>query len=103
MSNTAPFWQNSTSEHSIKSPSLTILNVNGIPLKCHEWVNNLFGLYINTRVTDMHRITYLQNAVSAKAKDVIQAYLCDPAYHSTALIEVMSCFGDPTIVVNASI
>ena len=60
-------------------------------------------VYNNTSITDTHRITYLQNAVTGKAKDVIQAYSCDPAYYSTALNELMSYFGDPTIVVNAFI
>ena len=45
----------------------------------------------------------MQNAVTGKAKDVIQAYSCDPAYYSTALNELMSNISDPTIVVNAFI
>ena len=45
----------------------------------------------------------MQNAVTGKEKDVIQAYSCDPADYSTALNELMSYFGDPTIVVNAFI
>ena len=103
-SNTAPYWQNPTSKHSIKLPPLTIQNYNGNPLKYHEWINNLFCLvHNNTTIADTHRITYLQNAVTGKAKDVIQAYSCDPAYYSTALNELMSYFGDPAIVVNAFI
>ena len=43
----------------------------------------------------------MQNSVTGKAKDVIQAYSCDPVYYSRALNELMSNFGDPTIVVNA--
>ena len=70
-SNTAPFWQNPTSKHSIKLPPPTI---NGNPLKYHEWVNNFFCLvHNNTSITNTHRITYLQFAVTGKAKDVIQA------------------------------
>ena len=95
-------WQNPTSKHSIKLPPLKIQNFNGNPLKYHEWINNFFCLvHNNTSITDTHCITYLQNAVTEKAKDVIQAYSCDPAYYSTALNELMSYFGDPTIVVNA--
>ena len=85
-SKTAPYWQNPTSNHSIKLPPLTIQNFNGNPLKYHEWINNFFASYITTPV--LH---------------VIQAYSCDPAYYSTALNELMSYFGDPTIVVNAFI
>ena len=90
--------------HSIKLPPLTIQTFNGNPLKYHEWINKFFCLvHNNTSITDTHRITYLQNAVTGKTKDVIQAYSCDPAYYSTALNELMSYFGDPTIVVNAFI
>ena len=104
ISNTAPYWQNPTSKRSIKIPPRTIQNFNGNPLKYHEWINDFFCLvHNNTSITDTHRITYLQYAVTGKAKDVIQAYSCDPAYYSTALNELMSCFGDPTIVVNAFI
>ena len=88
----------------MKLPPLTIQNFNGNPLKYHEWINNFFCLvHNNTSITDTHRITYLQNAVFGKAKDVIQAYSCDAAYYSTALNELMSYFGDPTKVVNAFI
>ena len=52
---------------------------------------------------DIHRITYLQNAVIGCAKDVIRAYLCDPAYYNTVLNKLMSYFDDPTIVVKAFI
>ena len=103
-SNTAPYWQNPTSKHSIKLPPLKIQNFNGNPLMYHEWINNFFCLvHNNTSITDTHRITYLQNVVTGKAKDVIQAYSCDPAYYSTALNELMSYFGNPTIVANAFI
>ena len=103
-SNTAPYWQNSTSKHSIKLPPLTIQNFNGNPLKYHKWINNFFCLvHNNTSITDTHRIAYLQNAVTGKANDVIQANSCDTVYYSTALNEHLSYFGDPIIVVNAFI
>ena len=57
----------------------------------------------STSSTHKHRITYLQNAVIVKLKDVIKAKLCDLASHSTALNELMSYFGDPTTVENAFI
>ena len=90
-SNTAPYWQNPTSKHSIKLQPLTIQTFNDNPLKYHEWINSFYCLvHNNTSNTDTHRITYLQNAVIGKAKDVIQAYSCDPVYYSTALNELMS-------------
>ena len=54
----------------------------------------------NTTITDTHRITYFNNAVTGKVKDVIKAYSYDPAYHNTASNELMSCFGDPATVAN---
>ena len=57
----------------------------------------------NISITDTHRITYLQNSVSGKAKDLIHAYSCDPSYYNTALNEIMSRFGEPSVVVNAFI
>ena len=60
-------------------------------------------IHNNTSITDTHRITYLQNSVSGKAKDLIHAYSCDPSYYQTALNELIRHFGDRTIVVNAFI
>ena len=60
-------------------------------------------IHHNTSITDTHRITYLQNSVSGKAKDLIHAYSCDPSYYQTALNELINHFGDRTIVVNAFI
>ena len=57
----------------------------------------------NTSITDTHRITYLQNSVSGKTKDLIHAYSCDPSYYQTALNELIRHFGDRDIVVNAFI
>ena len=57
----------------------------------------------NTSITDTHRITYLQNSVSGKAKDLIHAYSCDPSYYQTALSELIRHFDDHTIIVNAFI
>ena len=60
-------------------------------------------IHNNTSITDTHRITYLQNCVSGKAKDLIHAYSCDPSYYQTALNELIRHFGDRTVVVIAFI
>ena len=57
----------------------------------------------NNGITDTHRITYLQNSVSWKAKQIIESYSCNPAYYETALNELMNHFGDPSVVVSAFI
>ena len=89
-------------KHSIKLPPLKLQNFNGNPIHFHEWINNFNTMiHNNTSITDTHRITYLQNSVSGKAKDLIHAYSCDPSYYQTALNELIRHFGDRTLVVNA--
>ena len=71
---------NNDFKHSIKLPPLKLQNFNGNPIHFHEWINNFNTMiHINTSITDTHRITYLQNSVSGKAKDLIHAYSCDPS------------------------
>ena len=90
--------------HSIKLPPLKLQNSNGDPLHFHEWINNFYSMiHHNTSMTSTHRITYLQNSVSGKAKDLIHAYSCDPSYYQTALNELINHFGERTIAVNAFI
>ena len=60
-------------------------------------------IHNNPSITDTHRLAYLQNSVSGKAKDLIHAYSVDPSYYETALNELIQHFGDRTIVVNAFI
>ena len=86
---------------SINLPPLELQNFNGNPMHYHEWINNFCAMVHNSiSITDTHRITYLQNSVSGKAKDLIHAYSCDPSYYNTTLNEIMSRFGDPSVVVN---
>ena len=63
----------------IKLPPLKLQYFNGNPMQYHEWINIFFSMvHNNISITDTHRITYLQNSVSGKAKDyLIHAYSCD--------------------------
>ena len=89
-----------TNKNSIELPAITILNFNGNPLKYHEWINYFSNLVHNkTSLKDTHRITYLQNSVVEKAKEIIQAYSCDTAYYAIALKELMDHFVASIIVV----
>ena len=91
-------------KHSIKLPPLKLQNFNGDPLHFNEWINNFYSMiHHNPSITDTHRITYPQNSVSGKAKDLIHAYSCDPSYYQTALNVLINHFGDRTIVVIAFI
>ena len=91
-----------SNKQAIKLPPLSLPHFNGNPLRYHEWINNFFSMVQNnTGITDTHRITYLQNSVSGKAKQIIKLYSCNPAYYETALNELMNHFGDPSVVVSA--
>ena len=57
----------------------------------------------NNGITDTHRITYLQNSVSGKAKQITESYSCNPAYYETALIDLKNHSGTPSVVVSAFI
>ena len=62
-----------SNKQAIKLPPLSIPHFNGNPLQYHEWINNFFSMvHNNTGKTDTHRITYLQNSVSGKAKQIIE-------------------------------
>ena len=93
-----------SNKQAIKLPRLSIPHFNGKPLRYHEWINNFFSMnYNNTGITDTHQITYLQNSVSGKAKQIIESYSCKSAYYETAQNELMNHFGDPSVVVSAFI
>ena len=63
-----------SNKKAIKLPPLSLPHFNGNPLRYHEWINNFFSMvHNNTGITDTHRITYLQNSVSGKAKQIIES------------------------------
>ena len=67
-------------KQAIKLPPLSLPHFNGNPLPYLEWINNFFSMvHNNTGITDKHWITYLQNSVSGKAKQIIESYSCNPA------------------------
>ena len=88
----------------IKLPPIQIPNFDGDPLAFHDWYN-IFkaSVHDNTSISQTHRITYLQNSVSGKAKDLIRGYSCNPAFYSVSLAELESRFGSPQHIVTAYI
>ena len=71
----------------IKLPPIQIPQFDGDPLAFHDWIN-IFkaSVHENTSISQTHRVTYLQNSVSGKAKDLIRGYSCNPAFlHFTTL------------------
>ena len=80
-------------------------NFFGDALAFHDWIN-IFkaSVHDNRSISQTHRITYPQNSVSGKAKDLIQGgYSCNPAFYNVALAELESRFGSPQHVVTAYI
>ena len=88
----------------VKLPPIQIPSFDGNPLAFHDWLN-VFNATVDSKTTisDTHRVTYLQNAVTGKAKELIKGYSCNAVFYKTALEDVTSRFGDTFIVVNAYI
>ena len=88
----------------IKLPPVQIPKFDGDPLAFHDWII-IFkaSVHENRSISQSHRITYLQNSVSGKAKDLIRGYSCTPAFYNVALAELESRFGSPQHVVTAYI
>ena len=88
----------------IKLPPVQIPKFDGDPLAFHDWIS-IFkaSVHENRSISQTHRITYLQNSVSGKAKDLIRGYSCNPAFYNVALAELESRFGSPQHVVTAYI
>ena len=88
----------------IKLPPIQIPKFDGDPLAFHDWIN-IFkaSVHDNTFISQSHRITYLQNSVSGKAKDLIRGYSCNPAFYNVAFAELESRFGSPQHIVTANI
>ena len=88
----------------IKLPPIQIPKFNGDPLAFHDWINIFKAMvHSNHSITQTHRITYLQNSVTGRAKDLIRGYSCNPALYDVALAELQSHFGSPQHVVSAYI
>ena len=70
----------------MKLSSIQIPKFDGDPLAFHDW-NNIFkaSVHENTSISQAHWITYLQNSVSGKAKDLIRGYSCNPAFYKRCL------------------
>ena len=83
----------------VKLPPIQIPSFDGNPLAFHDWLN-MFKATVdsNTTISDTHRITHLQNAVTGKAKELIKGYSCNPVFYKPALEHLKSLFGHTFIV-----
>ena len=96
--------QNPFAASCIKLPHVQIPKFDGDSLAFHDWIN-IFkaSVHDNTSISQTHRITYLQNSVSGKAKDLIRSYSCNSAFYKVGLAELESRFGSPQHVVTTYI
>ena len=68
--NPVPKLTNIGYKHSAKLPPLKLQNFNGDPFQLNDWINNFYiMIHHSTSIKDTHRITYLQNSASGKAKN----------------------------------
>ena len=88
----------------IKLPPVQIPKLDGDPLAFHAWIY-IFeaSVHDNRSISRTQGITYLQNLVSGKAKDLIRGYSCNPASNNVALAELESRFGSLQHLVTANI
>ena len=66
---------------SVKLPPIELPNYDGDPMAYHDWIN-MFQATVdrNHTISDTHRMTYLQDSVSGKAKALIKGYSCNPCF-----------------------
>ena len=57
----------------------------------HDWMN-MFQAAVDSNHTssNTHRMTYLQDCVSSKAKALIKGYSCNLAFYEAALMELQN-------------
>ena len=88
----------------IKLPPIRLPTFDGNPLQYHDWINTFNAtVHNNPSITDTHRITYLQNSVTGKAKDLIKGYSYNPVFYTEALNDITKRFGDPDYIISSYI
>ena len=89
---------------SVKLSPIKLPNYDGDPMAYHDWIN-MFQATVdrNHTMSDTHRMTYLQDSVSGKAKALIKGYSCNPAFYKAALRDLQNHFGDSNYIVKVFI
>ena len=72
------------------------------PLRWHDWFNFFKAtIHDNVTLTDAQRMTYLQNALTDRAKDSIIGYSFNGEFYNEAMQELQKRFGIPQHVTAA--
>ena len=60
-------------------------------LQQHQWTNTLNAfVHTNQSITDTHRMTYPQNRVTVKAKNIVKAFFTT-GFYSVAVSHATNC------------
>ena len=97
------FTPNQTNPHiNISLPKTQLKTYNGDPLKWHEWYCYFKStIHDNVSLSDAQKITYLQNALTDRAKESVFGYSYNGEFYHDAITELKRRFGRPQTVIAA--
>ena len=83
-------------------PKTQLKSFSGDPLRLHDWFGYFKAtIHDNVTLTNAQRMTYLQNALSDRAKDSIIGYSYNGEFYNEAMQELHKRFGKPQHVTAA--
>ena len=87
---------------SFNLPKTLLKSFSGDPLRWHDWFSFFKAtIHANVTLTDAQRMTYLQNALTDRAKDSIIGYSYNGEFYNEAMQELQKQFGKPLHVTAA--
>ena len=89
-------------QNTLSLPKISIDNFTGDPLKWHQWFSFCKAtIHNNCGLSDVQKITYLQNSVTHKARDFISGYSYNRYCYHEAIAELTRKFDKPQHIVAA--
>ena len=87
---------------SINIPKTQLKSFSADPLRWHDWFSFFKAtIHDNVTLTDAQRMTYLQNALTDRAKDGILGYSYNGEFYNGAMQELHKQFRKPQLVTAA--
>ena len=84
----------------INLPKTQLKTYNGDPLKWHEWYCYFKSkIHDNVYLSDAQKITYLQNALTDRAKESVFGYSYNGEFYHDAITELKRRFGRPQTII----
>ena len=94
--------QQQTVTSSINLPKTQLKSFSGDPLRWHDWFSFFKAtIHDNLTLTNAQRMTYLQNALTDRAKDSTIGYSYNGEFHNEPMQELQNRFGKPQHVTAA--